>query len=266
MKIIQITDTHLVPSGVMVNGLEPEMQLRRAIGDVLDRHGDTDLLVITGDLCNDGEPEAYALLRDILAPVPFPVQLMLGNHDRRPEFVKAFPDQPRDANGFVQSFLDTDHGRLLFLDSHEAGLIGGMYGPDRMAFLDEALAGAGDTPVTVFIHHPPMPDGIAHFKHIGLHDDGALLDRLNAHPGGVRHVVFGHIHMPLTGVTRSGIPFSSGQSTTHRFITDIDDPAPVWTDGKPCYRIIMLDDLGFRAFSAEVGETPIVRVQPCPGP
>lgn len=265
MKIIQITDTHLVTSGRVVNGIDPEAQLRAAVSDITLRHADADLVVITGDLCNDGEPAAYALLREILAPIACPVRLMLGNHDRRPAFIEAFPDHPRDANGFIQSHLDTAFGRLLFLDSHEGGVIGGHYGPDRLVFLDAALAEAGELPVTVFIHHPPMPDGLAHFRHIGLHDDGALLARLEAH-GRIRHVVFGHIHVPLTGVTAGGIAFSSGQACSHRFVTDLNDPAPWWTCGNPCYRILMLDELGLRAYSAEVTDLRTHRAEVCTGP
>ncbi|MDM9625407.1 phosphodiesterase [Rhizobium sp. S152] len=266
MKIIQLTDTHLMPSGIVVNGVDPEKQLRAAAADILAKHADADLLVITGDLCNYGDPEAYEILRDVLAPMPFPVRLMLGNHDDRPNFVAVFADHPRDENGYVQSFIDTAFGRLLFLDSHEGGVIGGIYGEDRLAFLDAALDGAGDLPVTVFIHHPPMDCGIAHFNNIGMHDDGAIMKRLAAHPAGVRHIVFGHIHVPLAGTSAEGIAFSSGQACSHRFITDLDDPAPMWTGGNPCYRIIHLDAQGLRAYGAEAGETATARAPVCEGP
>ncbi|WP_045393065.1 phosphodiesterase [Falsirhodobacter sp. alg1] len=266
MKIIHLTDTHLMPSGILANGIDPEQKLRSAITDICARHSDADLLVITGDLCNHGDAEAYALLRDILAPVPFPVRLMLGNHDRRPEFIAAFPDHPQDGNGYIQSFMDTDHGRLLFLDTHAEGMSGGVYDAPRLDWLEMALAGAGALPVTVFLHHPPVNDGIRHFRNISLHDDGALLSRLAAHPAGVRHVIFGHIHMPMVGTSPEGIPYSSGQSCTHRFITDIDLPDPWWTDGNAVYRILMIDDLGFRAFGAEVGERPMTRARICAGP
>jgi len=266
MKIIQVTDTHLVPPGAVVNGVDPEAQLRLALADIAERHADADLLVITGDLCNDGDPEAYALLRELLAPMPMPVRLLLGNHDRRDAFRAAFPAHPCDEAGFIQSHQDTAFGRLLFLDSHEADVIGGIYCEARLGWLDRALAGAGDQPVTVFIHHPPMPDGLAHFRHIGLHDDGALIARLAAHSQGVRHVVFGHLHVPMAGTSREGIAFSSGQSCAHRFITDPDEMRPWWTDGAPCYRILVLDELGFRAYSAEVGQTPTTRAPECAGP
>jgi 3',5'-cyclic AMP phosphodiesterase CpdA len=266
MKIIQLTDTHLMPSGVVVNGVDPEKQLRAAVADIVERHADADLLVMTGDLCNYGDPEAYELLRDILAPVSFDVRLLLGNHDRRPEFTAAFPEHPLDTNGYVQSFMDTKFGRLLFLDSHEANVIGGIYGADRLAWLDASLADAGDLPVTVFIHHPPMETGIAHFEKIGMHDDGAIMRRLAAHSGGVRHIVFGHIHVPLAGTSAEGIAYSSGQACSHRFITDLGARDPWWTGGNPCYRIIELDGNGLRAYGAEVGEIRVERAVMCEGP
>lgn len=266
MKIIQITDTHLVRSGERVSGVDPEDNLRRAVADVIDRHGDVDLLVITGDLCDRGDPVAYALLRDIVAPVPFEVRLCLGNHDDRDAFVAVFPDHPRAASGHVQSHLDTPVGRLLFLDSSEKGVIGGLYDAPRLAWLDAALADAGPLPVTVFVHHAPVPVGLVHFEHIGLHDDGALLARLMRHGGGVRHVVFGHVHVPMCGTTADGLSFSSGQASAHRFVTDPGNPAPFWTGGNPCYRVLMIDDLGFRAYAAEVGEPVLGRADPCAGP
>ncbi|MCJ8520001.1 3',5'-cyclic AMP phosphodiesterase CpdA [Pseudorhizobium tarimense] len=266
MKIIQITDTHLMPSGIVVNGVDPEKQLRAAVADIVEKHGDADLGVMTGDLCNFGDSEAYALLKDILAPVPFEMRLLVGNHDDLPNFRSAFFDHPVDDLGFIQSVLDTPYGRLLFLDSHEPGTIGGVYDDDRLGWLESALEGAGEQPVTVFIHHPPMDCGIAHFQHIGMHDDGRLMKRLAAHPAGVRHIVFGHIHMPLAGTTAEGIAFSSGQACAHRFITDLDAPAPLWTGGHPCYRILTLDDSGFRAFAVEVGEVSTAQAAVCLGP
>ena len=266
MKIIQLTDTHLLPPGATVHGVDPEAHLRAAVADILEKHGDTHLLVITGDLCNDGDPEAYALLREILSPFTCDIRLLLGNHDERPAFTTAFPEQRRDENGFIQSHLDTPFGRLLFLDSHGAGIIGGIYDTQRLAWLDDALGNAGEKPVTVFVHHPPVHSGIAHFENIEMHDDGLLLQRLAAHSAGSRHIVFGHIHVPLAGTSATGIAYSSGQACSHKFVTDIDAPDPFWTAGNPCYRIIQLDENGFRAYAAEVGETRTARAGPCAGP
>lgn len=103
MKIIQITDTHMIHPGDTLYGIDPAEQLARALVDIRQRHPDADLLVMTGDLCNHGEPEAYAQLKELLADMPFPVRLLLGNHDDRPNFRAAFPDHPVDDAGYVQS-------------------------------------------------------------------------------------------------------------------------------------------------------------------
>lgn len=266
MKIIQITDTHLVPPGATLYGLDPAEQLRRVVADVVERHADADLVAITGDLCNDGDPAAYELLREILSPLTSPVRLMLGNHDARPAFRDAFPDHPVDENGFVQSSLETPHDRLLFLDTHHPATIGGRYCGARRGWLENALADAGELPVTVFLHHPPVPDGLAHFRNIGLHDADAVMAALRAHRGGVRHILFGHIHVPLAGTSPEGIAYSSGQSCAHRFVTDLTDPTPWWAGGNPCYRVVMLDGTGLRAYSAEVGQSPVSRAEHCAGP
>lgn len=266
MKIIQITDPHLVPPGERLHGFDPAERLQRVVADILARQADADLVVITGDLCNDGEPLAYAFLAESLAALTCPVRLLLGNHDARPAFRAAFPDHPCDPSGFVQSLLDTPHGRLLFLDSHEPGMIGGRYCAARAAWLAEAVRGAGPQPVTVFIHHPPVPDDIAHFARIGLHDKETIMSLLRAHPGGLRHIVFGHLHIAMTGVTADGIPFSSGQSLARRLICDLNDPALWWTRGAPCYRILLLDQAGLRGYSVELDQPGIGRTIPCPGP
>jgi len=266
MKIIQFTDTHLVRPGELLYTLDPADQLRRAVGDVARRHGDADLVVITGDLCNDGDPRAYALLREVLAPLSCPVRLLLGNHDERTAFREAFPDQPVDEAGFVQSWIDTPQGRLLFLDTNHPGHIGGRYCEARRGWLERALAGAGQAPVTLFLHHPPFSSGLAHFRHIGLHDAEAVTGPLRAYPGGVRHIVFGHVHVPMAGTSADGFAYSSGQGSSHRFIAEPDEPAPWWTGGNPCYRVLMLDETGFRAYNVEAGEPALVRARECAGP
>jgi 3',5'-cyclic AMP phosphodiesterase CpdA len=269
MKIIQLTDTHLVPPGERLYTLDPADQLRRAVADIAERHADANLVVITGDLCNDGDPAAYALLREILTPLPCPVRLLLGNHDERQAFRAAFPEQPVDAAGFVQSFMDTPEGRLLFLDSNEPFHIGGRYCEKRQAWLEEALAGADEQPVTVFIHHPPLPDDLAHFEHIGLHDAEAVMALLRAHQqqgGRVRHIVFGHMHVLTVGTSADGFSYSCGQAPSHRFIAEPDNPQPWWTGGNPCYRVLMLDDKGFRAYHVEVDEPALMQAPECLGP
>lgn len=101
---------------------------------------------------------------------------------------------------------------------------------------------------------------------IGMHDDVALMRTLAAHKAGIRHIVFGHILVPLASPSAEGIAFSSGQACAHRFITDLTRPKPYWTDGNPCYRIINLDAQGLRAYGVEVSEVIMGQAPICDGP
>ena len=66
MKLIRITDTHLVPRGEMLLGLNPRERLDACVEDINRHHADAELCVITGDLAHLGIPKAYRDLREIL--------------------------------------------------------------------------------------------------------------------------------------------------------------------------------------------------------
>ena len=66
MKIIQITDTHLMPRGAELHGLKPCERLEACIASIKEFHADTELCIITGDLTDQGFRESYQELREIL--------------------------------------------------------------------------------------------------------------------------------------------------------------------------------------------------------
>ncbi|PMR72833.1 phosphodiesterase [Billgrantia endophytica] len=270
MKIIQITDTHFVPPGRTLYNLDPAASLRRIVADINERHADADLVVITGDLANDGDEDAYRLLLDTLAPLPCEVRLLLGNHDDRGSFRRVFPDASVDSQGFIQSALTTPDGalRLLFLDSHEPETTGGKYCPARLGWLATELAKTPDVPAVIFIHHPPFDAGFAHFKHIGFHDPEPLMEVLRAHPAGIRHLFFGHIHISLSGITECGISYTSGRGASHQFIVEPKNPRPWWSAGTgPNYTVITQRGGGLRAMHVDTLDAqPLAQANECLGP
>ena len=96
MKLIHITDPHLVTPGQPLFGLDPYRRLRQCVDDVLAHHADAALCVITGDLADRGEATAYAGLAEQLKRLPMPVFPLLGNHDRRAPYRAAFPHALRN--------------------------------------------------------------------------------------------------------------------------------------------------------------------------
>jgi 3',5'-cyclic AMP phosphodiesterase CpdA len=173
--------------------------------------------VITGDLAHRGEVGAYALLREHLARLAMPVWLIVGNHDLRANLRAVFADAPRDGDGFVQCVVNTPVGLFILLDTLEEGQNWGSFCARRRAWLQAALRSAQQSPVFLFMHHPPFDCGIPCLDRIGLRDGAAFAETLRGHP--VRHLFFGHYHRPVTGSWR-GIPFSTMRGTNHQVPLD----------------------------------------------
>ena len=90
MKIIQITDTHLMPVKANLYNLNPSINLEACVNSINKFHHDSDLCIITGDLTNNGDRQAYLDLRKILNKLNIPFYMLIGNHDHREIFYKIF--------------------------------------------------------------------------------------------------------------------------------------------------------------------------------
>lgn len=211
MKIIQITDLHIAPPGLLYHGVPARERFEAAIRSVQTEHGDADLVVITGDLTARSQTAAYEEFRAGLANLHLPYRLLLGNGDHRARFRAVFPEVPVDENGFVQSVLDTDVGRLVFLDTLDrSGPQDGTLCEKRLAWLSDRIAEANGRPLYLFMHHPPFRVGMERLDRMALRDGDALAAVLaNAD---VRHMFFGHLHRTIAGSWR-GIPISVCPST-----------------------------------------------------
>ena len=62
MKFIHISDIHLVPEDGDLNGCIPSERLEACLIDIEQHHYDTEFCVVSGDLAEFAEPEAYAHL------------------------------------------------------------------------------------------------------------------------------------------------------------------------------------------------------------
>ncbi len=241
MKLIQVSDLHFVPPGRRLLGLDPRARLEAAIADINTAQGDAELCLFTGDLVDNGAPEAYAALGEALAGLNLPYRLLIGNHDDRDNFRRAFPEAPRDEHGFVQSVVRATAGDLILLDTHEPGERGGRFCAERQAWLEARLAEAGARPVYIFMHHPPLDIGIPSLDLIRLAEPAGFA-RVVAEAGSVKHIFFGHVHRPVSGSWR-GIPFSALRATVHQVALDWETEYPVpYSLEPPNYAVILIED------------------------
>lgn len=248
MKLIQITDLHLRAPGELVCGHDPAASLAAAIADINLHHADADLVVFTGDLSDDGSSASYRLLAEMLEPLGPPSRLLLGNHDDRAAFGAVFPDAPTEG-GFVQSIVDTDAARLVFLDTLDEGAVGGRLCERRLDWLDSRLAEASSQAI-VFMHHPPFDIGMPPLDAVKLAAPQAFAAILRCH-GNVRHIFAGHVHRLCSG-RWNGIAFNTGRGTHHQ-------TAPLFgaTDfaigfDTPAYNVLLIDGTNIAVHAQEI--------------
>jgi 3',5'-cyclic AMP phosphodiesterase CpdA len=219
MKIVQLSDLHLVAPGRELFGAEPLARLELAIDDILARHADADFCLLTGDLADAGGDDAYRALAAVLARLPVPVRLLPGNHDRRDALRRCLPALPDDGNGFMQAAHDTPAGRFLLLDTLEPGKPWGSFCTERRQWLAAQLA-SGDEPLFIAMHHPPFAVGIPSMDQFALRDTDAFWSLIAPQRARIRHLFLGHLHRPIGG-SWHGIPFSCTSSPNHQVALDL---------------------------------------------
>lgn len=240
MRFVQVSDIHIVSGGQPLHGLDPVRRFKDCVADINAHSEDLDFCVITGDLCDRGDLDSYKVLAKLLKRLKVPYHLLVGNHDRREAFSQAFPEVPRDPNGFVQYQVDTPSGVFLFLDSVDEGNNSGLYCEPRQAWLAERLADAGDRPVYVFMHHPPFDIGFPSLDRMKLVDGEGFRELLEG-SGSVKHLFFGHVHRPLSG-SWGTIPFSALPGTNHQIATDFESVWPMpYSHGPAAYAFVHLE-------------------------
>lgn len=152
-----------------------------------------DCIVVTGDLANDGEAEAYALFRDRMNALQIPWYAIPGNHDVRAGFPQSSGPLPQVGPGLAFS-EDLGPVRLILLDTLIEGQSGGQVGPEQLAWLETVLDGAG--PRLIAMHHPPVRTRIGGMDLIGLADADAFWACLKSRDR-PRAILCGHVHRTI---------------------------------------------------------------------
>ena len=230
-----------MPRGTDLYGLDPCRRLEACIDSINQHHADAELCIITGDLTDQGDREAYRDLRSILKQLSIPYHLLIGNHDHRQIFSEIFPEAPRDEHGFFQQTLETPVGIFLLLDTVEHGMNWGSYCETRALWLKSQLELHKNQPVYLFMHHPPFNIGIPALDKISLREDAKRIHQTVKDFSNIKHLFFGHAHRPVSGSWHR-IPFTTLRVTHHQPQLDLkaDDYLP-FTHEPPAYCVILLD-------------------------
>jgi len=204
MLIAQISDFHLKPEGVLAyERADTAAPLSRAVNHINALNPRPDLVLVTGDLVDEGASESYSVVKKLLSPLIPPVYIVPGNHDHKTELRRVFPDHDylkrtveEDGRHYICFSVDDFRVRIIGLDTVTPGDHGGGLGPARLAWLDETLAARPKAPTVIFMHHPPFASAIGHMDteiFAGRKEFAAIISK---YPN-VERVLCGHVHRPV---------------------------------------------------------------------
>ncbi|KAA6433082.1 hypothetical protein FQ330_09035 [Agrococcus sediminis] len=223
--IAHLSDTHLLAGGALLGGLvDTEAHLRQTAERLRVAAADAHAIVVSGDVADLGEPEAYALAREILEPVAdalgAPIVWTAGNHDERTAMRAALGMRgaPRDP---IDSVTEVAGLRIVALDTSLPGWHHGGFDEGQAEWLAAAL---GDPPAlgsVLVMHHPSLPYRSRLMRLLEFRDELRLTEVLDG--ADVRAILSGHLHVDGSG-TFAEIPVVLAGATS--YADDLAGPPP----------------------------------------
>lgn len=211
LTILHLSDTHLFGDDARHYGVvDTEAALRRALEQFSDL-AELDLLVLSGDLSDDGSPRSYQKLRSIVEPWAAerhaqPIYAM-GNHDLRASFRQVLGsghgtgggptavDPAASSGSPVDAVSTVGPWRVVTIDSSVPGAGYGELDSGQLAWLSGVLATPADAGTVLVIHHPPAPAYTPLLQALELYNPDDLLEAMRG--SDVRVILSGHYHHPL---------------------------------------------------------------------
>ena len=227
MLICQISDLHVRPPGELAyRHVDTAGFVRRCVSQILARRPLPDVVVVTGDLVDRGQPEEYEHLIALLAPLSMPVYVIPGNHDERNALRYALPAHRYLHTGgeFLHYAVPLGPICLIGLDTVIPREGGGMLCADRLRWLEQQLDDHRDTPIVMLMHHPPFLTGVLHMDRVGLQVAYPLEPIIRRHPR-IEGILCGHLHRTIFK-RFGGTVAMTCPSPAHQVVLDFTPDAP----------------------------------------
>jgi Icc protein len=267
MRVLHLSDTHLTGDGSRhrtgvdaaeaLTGLLAHLEPLRRI----------DLVVVTGDVADDGSAGAYRLARDLIGAFASergaPAVFTTGNADDRDAFTEVLGSGHLDLD-LRDRAVDAVHSperaaasavdgvRLITLDTLVPGKVHGRISAAQLSWLRGLLAAPAPRGTVLAFHHPPIRFPNAVQEPPTLANPGDLADAIAGTD--VRVILSGHYHLQLAG-RLGGAAVWTGPAVVNRRDLSCGDEAVRYVRGSAA-TLIDLADLDAPVFhTLQAGET-----------
>jgi Icc protein len=230
LKILQLTDLHILPqAGDKMLGIDTEEYFQKTLAHAHAKHGQFDLILLTGDLGQDPTADSYRRICRHLQTYQTPCLCLPGNHDDL-ELMEA-----ELHSDFVscRKHLLLQNWQIIAINSQKRGSPVGLVSQEELAFLAQTLR-THKMPALVAIHHHCVLSQSSWMDTMRIENGEELLALAESFPQ-VKAITCGHLHQEL--------------QTTHKHIALFATPASCF-QFKPLATEFALDMLppGYRIF------------------
>jgi predicted phosphodiesterase len=251
--LVHLSDPHFVAEGLLYGELDPQAGLLEVL-NALEASGlEPEAIIISGDLADKGNAEAYRRLRSICRAygerIGAELIWAMGNHDERTNFQRLLLDEAPRTVPVDRSY--NLHGlRVLVLDSSAPGHHHGEITDAQLRWLTGQLETTADHGTLLVIHHPP----VAPVQDLAVLSELRNQQKLARVLAGsdVIGILSGHTHCTVFS-TFAGIPVAVASSTCYTQDLALPSGAMQGRDGPRSFNLIRIHGRNFVAAVVPVG-------------
>lgn len=241
--ILHLSDTHFVGGPGLLHGkVDSDANLKKLFRDFAETKARPEAIVLTGDLADTGDADAYQRLRALVEPaaeaIGAQVIWVMGNHDTRTPFRKHLLDSDAGEQS-VDVVHDVNGLRIIALDSTVPGHHHGEITDEQYAWLAEVLSTPAPHGTVIALHHPPVPSLLDTLSFVELREQARFAEAIRGTD--VRAVLGGHLHFN-TFSEIGGVPVSVASATCYTQDLNVERGGMRGQDGAQGFNLVHFYD------------------------